>query len=185
MLDDARSLGASTFNPLVAGSTPARPTNSNTAVSRSRLYRENTLSYQGWSFCGLGTAEDLYGRTARRIQITAHAAGGQGRIGCAKVVEFEKFDAVCWRESRELAPTYQRPAGPCCGNLATIIALQACTTLPRLAAVPPTQTARAIIPGFPNNRYWLDEDLQALLQEVIRDDKRERETLARLGMKAS
>ena len=26
MLDDARSLGASTFNPLVAGSTPARPT---------------------------------------------------------------------------------------------------------------------------------------------------------------
>ena len=66
--------------------------------------------------------------------------------------------------------------------LATIIALQACTTLPRLAAVPPTQTARAIIPGFPNYRYWVDEDLPALLQEVIRDDKRERETLARLGI---
>jgi hypothetical protein len=66
--------------------------------------------------------------------------------------------------------------------LATIVVLQACTTLPRLAAVPPTQTTRAIIPGFPNIRYWLDEDLPALLQEVIRDDKRERESLARLGI---
>ncbi len=54
--------------------------------------------------------------------------------------------------------------------------------MPRLAAVPPTQTARAIIPGFPTNRYWLDEDLPPLLQEAIGDDKRERDTLTRLGI---
>ena len=66
--------------------------------------------------------------------------------------------------------------------LATFVALQACTTLTRLPAVPPTQTARAVIPGFPNSRYWLDEDLPALLQEAIGDSKRERETLARLGI---
>jgi hypothetical protein len=66
--------------------------------------------------------------------------------------------------------------------LATVIALQVCTALPRLAAVPPTQTVRAIIPDFPNNRYWLGEYLPALLQKVIRDDKRERGTLVELGI---
>jgi len=66
--------------------------------------------------------------------------------------------------------------------LATCVALQACTPLPRLAAVPPTQTARAVIPGFPKIRYWLDEVLPALIQEAIGDDNRERETLARLGI---
>src|SRR5688572_4208145 len=66
--------------------------------------------------------------------------------------------------------------------LTTIVALQACTSLPRVAAVPAAQTARAVIPGFLHNRYWVEDDLPALLQEVIRDDKRERETLARLGI---
>ena len=66
--------------------------------------------------------------------------------------------------------------------LATFVALQACTTLPRLAAVSPTQTARAIVPGFPNSRYWLNEDLPALLKEAIGDDKRERDSLSRLGI---
>ncbi len=44
------------------------------------------------------------------------------------------------------------------------------------------QTARAIVPGFSNSRYWLDEDFPALLQEALRDDKREREALTRLGI---
>jgi len=66
--------------------------------------------------------------------------------------------------------------------LATFVALQACTPLPRLAAVPATQTARAIVPGFPNSRYWLNEDFPALLQEALGDDKREREMLARHGI---
>jgi hypothetical protein len=66
--------------------------------------------------------------------------------------------------------------------LGTFVALQACTTLPRLAAVPPTQTARAIVPGFANSRYWLDEDFPALRQEALGDDKHEREALARLGI---
>lgn len=48
--------------------------------------------------------------------------------------------------------------------------------------MPPTLTARAVIPDFPNSRYWLDEDLPALIQEAIRDDKRERETLTQLGI---
>jgi predicted acylesterase/phospholipase RssA len=66
--------------------------------------------------------------------------------------------------------------------LATFAVLQACTTLPRLEAVPPTQTARAIVPGFPDSRYWLDEDFPALLQEALSDDKHEREALARIGI---
>ena len=66
--------------------------------------------------------------------------------------------------------------------VATFVALQACTPLPRLAAVPATQTARAIVPGFPNSRYWLDDDMAVLIQEAIGDDKRERESLARLGI---
>jgi predicted acylesterase/phospholipase RssA len=66
--------------------------------------------------------------------------------------------------------------------VATFVALHACTTLPRLAPVPPTQTARAVVPGFANCRYWLDEDFPALVREALADDKRERETLVRLGI---
>ena len=76
----------------------------------------------------------------------------------------------------------QRVAAGVAAGLLTVVSLQACTTLPRLAAVPPTQTASAIIPGFRKYRYWLDEDLPVLLQEVISDDKRERATLASLGI---
>jgi Patatin-like phospholipase len=66
--------------------------------------------------------------------------------------------------------------------LAIFAVLPACTTLPRLAAVPPTQTARAIVPGFPNSRYWLDEDFPALVQEALADDQRERAALEQVGI---
>jgi hypothetical protein len=55
------------------------------------------------------------------------------------------------------------------------VLLQACGSLPRLDAVPSTLTERAVIPGIPNSRYWLDHDLAPFIQAVIQDDKRERE----------
>jgi hypothetical protein len=63
--------------------------------------------------------------------------------------------------------------------------LQACGSLPRLDAVPSTLTERAVIPGIPDARYWLDRDLAPFIQAVIQDDKREREDLARAGESTS
>jgi len=59
--------------------------------------------------------------------------------------------------------------------------LQACGSLPRLDAVPSTLTERAVIPGIPNSRNWLDRDLAPFIQAVLQDDKREREALAKAG----
>src|ERR1700722_16868644 len=62
--------------------------------------------------------------------------------------------------------------------------LQACGALPRIEAVPPDQTERAVIPGIPNSRFWLDRDLGApFMQSVIQDLKREEEALARSGVR--
>jgi Patatin-like phospholipase len=61
------------------------------------------------------------------------------------------------------------------------VLLQACGSLPRLAAVPPTSTESAVIPGIPNARNWLDRDLAPFIQAVLQDDKRERAALARAG----
>jgi hypothetical protein len=61
------------------------------------------------------------------------------------------------------------------------VLLQACESLPRLDAVPSTLTERAVIPGIPNSRYWLDRDLAPFIQSVIQDDKRESAALARAG----
>jgi hypothetical protein len=69
--------------------------------------------------------------------------------------------------------------------LVVAVLLQACGSLPRLDAVPPTLTERAVIPGIPEARYWLDRDLAPFIQSVIQDDKREREALARAGKSTS
>ena len=61
------------------------------------------------------------------------------------------------------------------------ILLQACASLPRLDAVPSSLTERAVIPGIPNARDWLDHDLASFIQSAIQDDKRERAALARAG----
>jgi hypothetical protein len=66
-------------------------------------------------------------------------------------------------------------------SLAMGVLLQACRTLPRLEAVPPDQTERAIIPGIPNSRFWLDRDLDPFIQSVIQDFNREKDALARSG----
>jgi hypothetical protein len=63
------------------------------------------------------------------------------------------------------------------------VLLQACGVLPRIDAVPPDETERAVIPGIPDSRFWLDRDLSApFIQSVIQDLKREQEALARSGM---
>ena len=71
------------------------------------------------------------------------------------------------------------------GALVVAVLLQACASLPRLDAVPPTLTERAVVTGFPEARYWLDRDLALFIQSVIQDDRREREALARSGKSTS
>jgi hypothetical protein len=53
------------------------------------------------------------------------------------------------------------PHVPLLATLAVGVLLQACGALPRVNAVPPDQTERAVIPGIPNSRFWLDRDLGA------------------------
>jgi predicted acylesterase/phospholipase RssA len=47
----------------------------------------------------------------------------------------------------------------------------------RLAPVPEPLTERAIIPGIPNARVWLDRDLTPFIEAVLRDTARERQAL--------
>jgi Patatin-like phospholipase len=65
--------------------------------------------------------------------------------------------------------------------LAIGMLVQACGSLPRLEAVPPTLTEKAAIPGIPNSRYWLDHDLAPFIQAVIQDSKREDAALSKAG----
>lgn len=60
--------------------------------------------------------------------------------------------------------------------------LQGCRTLPRLAAVPPDLTERAVIPGIPNARFWLDRDLSPFIHSVVEDFGREQEALQKSGI---
>lgn len=57
--------------------------------------------------------------------------------------------------------------------------LQAC--LQRRDAVPPTLTEHAVIPGIPDARYWLDQDLTPFIRDVTLANQREAEALARAG----
>src|SRR5271168_3411321 len=63
-------------------------------------------------------------------------------------------------------------------TLTLSVPLLSCRTLPRLEAVPSDQTERAVIPGIPNSRFWLDSDLSPFIQSVVQDLKREQETFA-------
>src|SRR5215469_10737322 len=44
--------------------------------------------------------------------------------------------------------------------------LQSCTVLPRLDAVPKSETEQAVVPGIPDSRLWLDRDLGPFIQMV-------------------
>jgi hypothetical protein len=61
------------------------------------------------------------------------------------------------------------------------VLLQACGSLPRLDAVPPTLTESAVIPGISNSRFWVDRDLAPFIEAAIQDDVRERTALAKAG----
>jgi hypothetical protein len=74
------------------------------------------------------------------------------------------------------------PFVPLIVTLALSVLLQACRTLPRVEAVPPDQTERAVIPGIPNARFWLDRDLAPFIQSVLHDFKREEVALTRSGI---
>jgi predicted acylesterase/phospholipase RssA len=80
------------------------------------------------------------------------------------------------------------PIHPCSGRglsrAATLVLLSvisACATLPRLDAVPKSQTEEAQIAGIPRARVWLDHDLAPFIDSVIRDSERETEALHKAG----
>jgi hypothetical protein len=77
------------------------------------------------------------------------------------------------------------PLLPLVATLAVTVLLQACRALPRIEAVPPDQTERAVIPGIPNSRFWLDRDLTPFIQSVIQDLNREEEARARSGLSSN
>src|SRR5262249_47829503 len=55
--------------------------------------------------------------------------------------------------------------------------LTACGALPRLEAVPPQLTERAVVPGIPDARVWLDRDLGPFIQSIIQYRDREVDAL--------
>lgn len=57
---------------------------------------------------------------------------------------------------------------------------QAC--LQRRDAVPQTLTEKAVIPGVPNARYWLDQDLTPFIRDSSQANDREAEALASEGV---
>src|SRR6202166_3924729 len=61
------------------------------------------------------------------------------------------------------------------------VVLQACAPLPRLGPVPEIQTERAVIPGMPDSRIWMDRDLTSFVKVVIDDTARERSALLQAG----
>lgn len=66
--------------------------------------------------------------------------------------------------------------------LATAATLASCAVLPRLEAVPESQTEQATVPGIPDSRLWLDRDLTPFVQVATQDLARERADLERRGL---
>jgi predicted acylesterase/phospholipase RssA len=60
--------------------------------------------------------------------------------------------------------------------------LSACSTLPRLEAVPASLTEQATVPGFPESRLWLDGDIAPFVKAVTDDFARERKALEQQGL---
>ncbi len=65
--------------------------------------------------------------------------------------------------------------------LVVLAILPGCTPLTRLDAVPPALTEKAVIPGIPNARLWLDRDLKPFIEAVVQDTNREIEALRNAG----
>lgn len=64
---------------------------------------------------------------------------------------------------------------------ALMLLLPGCATPSRLDAVPVKDTIRAEIPGIPNARFWVDTDLDPMIQEVHATIEREQAKWVRTG----
>jgi hypothetical protein len=65
--------------------------------------------------------------------------------------------------------------------VALLVQLPGCSTLDRLPAVPAADTTRAVIPGIPNARYFVDADVKPFGRDAIAAVQREKVHLARTG----
>jgi Patatin-like phospholipase len=66
--------------------------------------------------------------------------------------------------------------------LAAAVTLASCAALPRLPAVPESQTEQALVPDIPDSRLWLDRDLAPFVQVATQDLARERADLEQRGL---
>ena len=73
------------------------------------------------------------------------------------------------------------PSSPAALTLLAGMLLPACSAPPRLEAVPLELTERAVIPGIPDARVWLDRDLGPFIETVIQDTNREVDALRNAG----
>lgn len=64
---------------------------------------------------------------------------------------------------------------------AASLALQGCGTLERREAVPPALTEKAVTPGAPNSRYWVDRDIDPMVRDGMDSIQREKAALAKAG----
>ena len=69
------------------------------------------------------------------------------------------------------------------GIAAVVVSLPACAPLPRRDPVPEAMTERAIIPGIPNCRLWLDRDIKPYTDMIVRRMAREREAAVQAGLR--
>ena len=63
-------------------------------------------------------------------------------------------------------------------------ALPGCGALERREGVPPALTEKAVTPGAPNSRYWVDRDIGPVIRDVTQAVQREKAALAAAGKAA-
>lgn len=64
------------------------------------------------------------------------------------------------------------------------VVLSGCATLERREGVPPALTEKAITPGAPGSRYWVDRDLEPMIRDALQAVQREKVALATAGKAA-
>lgn len=67
--------------------------------------------------------------------------------------------------------------------VALILLVQGCAKPDRLSAVPANDTTKAVIPGIPDARYFVDADVDPFVRDAIASAQREMAWLARTGHK--
>jgi predicted acylesterase/phospholipase RssA len=64
------------------------------------------------------------------------------------------------------------------------VALPGCGALERREGVPPALTEKAVTPGAPNSRYWVDRDIEPVIRDAAQAGQREHAALAAAGKAA-